>query len=299
MSGACCNLLNLASQAALCDDLPMEKKHPGAIGLALVAGAIAGAGITQALNSGKAEAPKAEPTARPAAARIAPARPVVPTNEVNRVAEAAATEALRRRIAELEQADTLWREQNAELQRALAAREARPAATGGEGRNRRPDRPAVENPPREPQDPAQAEERQRQRDEFRANVMQRAQDRTDFLKAVDTSKMSDEQRQVHDQLLAAVEKSRQLFDQMSQSRERSPELFQQMREAMTAVSTLYGQERRYLLEETGRAVGYKNGEEAEFASHIESIFQNTSMEMNFGRGRRGPPGGAEGAARAD
>ena len=59
--------------------------------------------------------------------------------------------------------------------------------------------------------------------------------------------------------------------------------------AMREIGELYQQERRYLLEETGRVYG-EDG--AQFADYIENVIENTSVIPGMGRGfGRGPRGG--------
>jgi len=67
---------------------------------------------------------------------------------------------------------------------------------------------------------------------------------------------------------------------------------QQMFETLRTLGDLYQQERRYLLEQTARAMGYQGNESGQFADYIQQIYDQTSMRGPGMRG--GPPGGMSG-----
>ncbi len=220
--------------------------------------------------------------------------PTVRTMTVtNTAAERAANEALRRRVAELE--------------KALAARE---AARVQEPKNP-PEEKRDERPPRQSftermeqlkkEKPEEYAEIQKRREEFRQSMEQRAQDRAEFIAAVDTKNMTDAQKENHAKLVETVATVNELMAQMGQPGvEHTQEMHQQMGAAMGALGELYGEERRFLLEETGRAVGYQGSQAGEFADQMQVIIDNTTMP-NFGRrggGRDGHGGGPPAPAAA-
>ena len=242
---------------------------------------------------------------RPPQAAPAPAPAVVAAEEPP--AGEAAGEALRRQIADLERSLAYRLEQISELQHAVARRDEQLAQratsavpvlvqAGGIETNRPARRrdgfePPVDRPRNE--DPEAAAERQRRREAFQQRLTQLHDDRRAFLGAVDTARMTAEQRQNHARLIEALDKANAFRerlmsgDRTSLSEEERNAAFGAMRE----IGELYQQERRFLLEETGRAYG-EDG--AQFADYIENVVENTSLMPGFGRGPRGGPRG-EGA----
>lgn len=215
----------------------------------------------------------------------------------------AAGEALRRQIADLERSLSYRMEQISELQHAVARRDeqiARQATSavpvsvqaGGSETNRAGRRREVFEPPFDrprTDDPEAAAERQRRREEFQQRLTKLHDDRRAFLGAVDTARMTAEQQENHARLIEALEKANAFRerlmsgDRASMSEEDRNAAFGAMRE----IGELYQQERRYLLEETGRAYG-EDG--AQFADYIENVIENTSLMPGFGRGPRGDRG---------
>jgi hypothetical protein len=234
----------------------------------------------------------------------APAAPAVVAEQAPAEDEAAG-EALRRQIADLERSLAYRMEQVSELQHAVARRDeqleqmsapvpAAPAPDGTVETNRPPRRRGEFRPPfgrQRDDDPAAAEERQRRREDFQQRMTQLHNDRRAFLGAVDTTRMSAEQRENHTRLIEAIDKANEFRarmmsgDRASFTDEERHAAFNAMRE----VGELYQQERRFILEETGRAYG-EDG--AQFADYIENVIENTSVIPGMGRGfGRGPRGG--------
>ena len=129
---------------------------------------------------------------------------------------------------------------------------------------------------------------QRRREEMQDRLTQLHQDRRAFLDAVDASRMTDAQRENHTRLLEAIETANAFRERLT-SGDWSQLSAEQRTEGFTSLRTmgeLYNQERRYILEETGRTYG-EDG--PRFADYIENVIENTSMMPDFGRGRgRGP-----------
>ncbi len=137
-------------------------------------------------------------------------------------------------------------------------------------------------------DPARYEELQKQREEFRQRMQAQADERAEFLKKIDTAAMTDEQRVNHEKLAQAVEQARAMVAQIAaMSPEDAAAARQQMSETIGSVSDLYQQERRYLLEQTGRAIGYAGTDAGQFADYVQQIYDQTSLPRGFGGGRGG------------
>lgn len=148
-------------------------------------------------------------------------------------------------------------------------------------------------------DPARYEEMKKRREAFRERVQQQADERTEFLQKINTTGMTDEQRANHEKLIATAEQVRVLMAQMaSLPPDQAGTVRQQLGELYGSIPELYEQERRYLLEQTGRAMGYADGETGQFADYIQQIVDQTSIPRGFGRGGRGPGGNRAGAAAA-
>lgn len=254
----------------------MEQKKRGFAFVAGTLGAlVVGAGLEHVRLSFAHPEERVEPSdVMVAEPRSAPTfRTLLVTNDA---AARASNEALRKRVAELEQA--------------LAARPAEPrpaveepaAGTQRDERSRRPSfTERLEQMKKE--NPEQYAEMQKRREEFRQTMEQRAQDRADFVSAVETRNMTDEQKENHEKLLETVAQVNELMAQMGQpDGENGAELRRQMGEAMHSLGELYGTERRFLFEETARAVGYEGDQVSAFADQMQTIIDNTTMS-GFGR----------------
>ncbi len=259
----------------------MNAKKSGLMVAGVLVCVLAGAGIEhvrQVLTTVPEEPDPVEATA------YKPTEPNTPrTIVVKDEAAARAAEALKRRVAELE--------------RALAEREAeavqeppKPQEAPADRQRRQSFADRMEQMKTE--NPEQYAEMQKRREEFRQSMEQRAQDRADFLAAVDTKNMNDAQKENHAKLVETVARVNELMAQMSQpGAERTPEMRQQIGEAMGSLNELYGQERQYLLEATAQAAGYQGSQTAAFTEHINVIIQNTTVPNMHGGGRGGggPP----------
>jgi hypothetical protein len=138
------------------------------------------------------------------------------------------------------------------------------------------------------EDPVRYAEMQKQREEFRQRMEAQADERSEFLKNVDTVRMTDEQRANHEKLVETVDQVRALMAQLPNlPPEEATALRQQLAQTAGVVSDLYQKERRYLLVQTGRAMGYADAESTQFADYIQQIYDQTAMPRGLGgRGNR-------------
>lgn len=142
------------------------------------------------------------------------------------------------------------------------------------------------------EEPEKYAEMQQNREEFKAKMEERKENKRDFLSAIDTSDMSDEQQVNHERLVALTERVNEIMEQMiSGEVENRRELHSEMRESFQELNELNDLERVYLLEQTADAVGYEGDEAALFTEYVESIIENTTMQMPR------PPGGGRGGRR--
>ncbi|HNX34804.1 MAG TPA: hypothetical protein PKM57_09270 [Kiritimatiellia bacterium] len=261
----------------------MDGKKVLCVGIGMAVCALAGAGLEHVrlwLFAPEAPAPAEE---APAAA---PARPRVVTVKDGSAARDA--EALRKRVAELEQALAARATERVQETPKPQEEQVNPDQPKRQSREARMEQLKKE-------DPVRYAEMQKRFEDFRQSMEQRAQEKSSFLAAVDTQAMTDEQRANHEQLVAAetrISELRTLMMQAEGNSENRDSLRQEMGETMASLGALYDSERQYLLQATARAAGYEGEEAATFSAHIQTIIQNTSMGPGFGfHGGRGPGGG--------
>jgi len=214
-----------------------------------------------------------------------PAAPVVPPVAPVATAPVALPDdtvlALRAKIAGLEQtlADLRSRPSAAEpvMAEPVVAAEATP-----------PEPPARTERSRR-DDPERAAAMAKMRESFEARMRTNATQRAEFYKSLDPSKMTEAHRVHYEKLMAAVASLQGAVEarQAGQEVDRAV-LFQQMNE----IRGLYEEERRYLLEDAARSIGYADSEAGGFADYVSSIYDNTSIEgffrgMGLSRGGRG------------
>ena len=264
-----------------------------AVVLPLVAGAVVGYVVRGAM-----EAPVAVPDE---AGDIAPSQPsaTVSGQDAATSVAIADAESLRARVRELEK---LLNEREASIAKlsADAARpqeETPPSPEGPprEQRNRESFRERMERMKQE--EPERYAEMQKRQEEFRERMRAANAERDNYLASVDTSRMSEEQKANHERLLAALKMRDTLGDRMRPDAENplSDEERQEFFNSMREIGPLMEQERRYLLEETGRAYG-EDG--AAFAEYIQELMEFTTpwrgpRQRGGGRGPR-PEGGGPG-----
>jgi len=140
--------------------------------------------------------------------------------------------------------------------------------------------------------PEQQAEIAAQRDAFRQQMQQRVTARTDFLASVDTRQMNASQRANHDKLVAASSRMAELTAAMMDGKgEMSSEARKEMHDLGHSMEELYQEERKTLLESTGKSLGYTGDQAQQFADQIQSIYDNTSSRSMWGGGFSGRRGG--------
>ena len=147
------------------------------------------------------------------------------------------------------------------------------------------------------EEPERYAEMQKRQEEFRERMRAANEERDNYLASVDTSHMTAEQKANHERLLAALKMRDSLGERMRPDAENplTDEERQEFFNSMREIGSLMEQERRYLLEETGRAYG-EDG--ATFAEYIQELMDYTSQwrgprQRGGGRGPR-PDGGGFG-----
>ncbi len=271
-----------------------------AVVLPLVAGAVVGYVVRGAMETPIALPDKTGDVAPPQTSAT------VPRQDAATSVAIADAESLRMRVRELER---LLNEREASIAK-LSADAARPQEETPpspeepprEQRNRESFRERMERMKQE--EPERYAEMQKRQEEFRERMRAANAERDNYLASVDTSRMSEEQKANHERLLAALKMRDTLGDRMRPDAENplSDEERQEFFNSMREIGPLMEQERRYLLEETGRAYG-EDG--AVFAEYIQELVEFTTpwrgpRQRGGGRGPRPdgggfggpPPGGA-------
>lgn len=144
--------------------------------------------------------------------------------------------------------------------------------------------------------PEQQAEIQAQRDAFRQQIQQRVTERNEFLTSIDTRHMNAAQRANHDKLLASVNRMNELRAVLMDGNgtpANANDLRKEMHDLGHSMDDLYQEERKTLLEMTGKNMGYTGDQASQFAGQIQAILDNTSSSRSMmwgafgGGGRRG------------
>ena len=138
---------------------------------------------------------------------------------------------------------------------------------------------------------------------WRRNRAEQARSKIDFLSSIDTSHMSKGARETHAALQGliarreGIEQRLQLPDLSDEERGR---LLEEMRQTHHELRRLNGEERKNLLDETARNLGFEGEDVKEISATIQDVIEAT--DSGFGGHHRGghrgpPPGGAGGGPR--
>ena len=218
------------------------------------------------------------PAEAPAAVTAAPARRRGPVADEGHKASVAA---LRRRIAELERRHA---EKGVNMSNAVAE----VARLVPEGRDRRDPRAWLENLRKiDPERYAQMTNRFAR---WRRNRAEHARSAIDFLSSVDTSQMSPEAQKTHADLQNLIARREELEERLHRedlSAEERERLFHEMRQTHGEMMRLNGEERRNLIAETARVLGFEGDDAKDVAATIQDVIQATSSGFGPPHGRRG------------
>ena len=206
--------------------------------------------------------------------------------------EEASLRALRRRVAELEKAlaEALEKEEAA-VSNAVADVQQRQPPPGPRGFRERME--AMKK--NEPERYAQMTNRFAQ---WRARRAEQTRSKMEFLSSVDTSRMSEGARKTHAALQDLIAKREELEAQLHQEdlpdadRDR---LMKEMWSSHHELQRLNGEERRNLLDETARALGFEDDDAKEITATVQEVIRATESGWGgHGHHHGGPRGGPRG-----
>ena len=133
--------------------------------------------------------------------------------------------------------------------------------------------------------------------QWRRSQSERARDKMDFLSSVDTSHMSAKAKATHTALQEMIARREELEQQLHQPDLTDDERGKLMRELWSShheFQRLNGEERRNLIDEAARNMGFEGEDAKEVSATIREVIEATDSGWGGGRhhgGRRGPPPG--------
>ena len=201
----------------------------------------------------------------------------------------ASLRALRARVRELENLLAAKDAEVAAASNAVASAERRPADPWGDGR-REGFRERMERLKTE--DPARYTEITNNMARWRQRRARQQEERMEFLASVDTSRMSAAAKGVHASLQKYAAEREELERQMQNenlSEDERHALWEQMRELNHQVWKLNGVERKNLIEETARNLGFEGQDVQDISATMQEIIKATDNGFG-GHGGRGGPG---------
>ena len=134
---------------------------------------------------------------------------------------------------------------------------------------------------------------------WRRNRAEQARNKIDFLSSVDTSHMSKGARKTHEALQDLIAKREELEQRLHQPDLTDDERNKLMRELWSShheLQRLNGEERRNLIDEAARNMGFEGEDAKEVSATIREVIEATDSGWGGGRhgGHRGPPPGGQG-----
>lgn len=248
-------------------------RHQLFIGFALIVGVAAGYFVRERSEGTPAATAEVHTQKRDAKGRIADD------------GDAASVRALRRRVAELER-------QLAEAQRNAAASNSETAvAVNPDSQPRGPrgnPREWLENLKKS--DPARYAQMTNRFANWRRQRAERALSTIDFLSSIDTSRMSAAAKKTHaalQDMIARREEIEQRLHQEGITDEERGQLFSELRGMHGEMERLRHDERRNLIAETAKELGFKGEDVKTITATIQEVIEATSG--GFGGRRGGPP----------
>ena len=136
---------------------------------------------------------------------------------------------------------------------------------------------------------------------WRRNRAAEARSKIDFLSSIDTSHMSKGARETHaalQELVARREAIEQRLHSPDLSDDERGKLWDEMRQTHHELQRLNGEERRNLLDETARNLGFQGDDVREISATIQDVIEATDGGWGGHRhgGHHGPPPGGQGGA---
>ena len=212
------------------------------------------------------------------------------TNTMIAASDDTAIEALQVELYDVKQLLAQREEQLAKLQAEEKERDARRRDRSQDWRERM-ERMREEEPER-------FAEMEQRREEARVRMVQAVSDRSQFLADLDTQGMSEDERQVHAELITRIGVTEAMIDKIQTQGRPSREDFEVLRDNYRVLDELYQVERDYVLRQVGASMGYEGSESSEFSTYMQDIFDLTSPPRPTGgmsgRGRGGGGGGGGG-----
>jgi len=205
--------------------------------------------------------------------------------------EAAIVKALRKRIAELEK---LLAEQDGKSEAAISNVVAEAVKNApSSGRPHGNPREWMENLKKS--DPARFAQMTNQFAQWRQRRSEQARTKMDFLSSIDTSHMSAVAKKTHDALQDLIARREEIEEQLHQeglSDAERDNLMKEMWSTHHELQRLNGEERKNLIGETVRNLGFEGEDAQEISATIQDVIEATD---SWGGGRRhGPPPGGPG-----
>ena len=129
---------------------------------------------------------------------------------------------------------------------------------------------------------------QKRREEFQGKMEGAIADKSAYLVNLDTSDMTDKEKESHEELLGRIAEAWEVMNGMQEGKWPTGEQLGGMRENYEAIRDLYAQERDYALRQVGKDIGYDKKQSAEFSTSMQEVFEKTSPTMPRGMfGSRG------------
>ena len=198
----------------------------------------------------------------------------------------ASVKALRHRIAELE--------------KALAEKEERSetAVASAEPQTRAPERPQLNWRERMEEmkrnEPERYNEMTNRMAQWRRDQSVRAKNKIDFLSSIDTSRMSAGAKKTHFALQNLIARRDDLEAQLQQedlSDEDRGAMMHELWESHRELQRLNAEERKILIGETAKGLGFSGEDAREFSATIQEVIEATDSGWGGGRHHGGPRGG--------
>ena len=141
------------------------------------------------------------------------------------------------------------------------------------------------------ENPEEFAKMEQRRKEWQTRRRERARSRREFLSSVDTSRMTDDERDAHDQLQTLMQRREELETKMSamtpfENEEEFGSLVKQLHEVDHEMRDLNRVERETLLKATAEELGYAGDDAAIIVDTVKEVIEATSE----GRGGPGGPG---------